>query len=233
MVTTGPKLRKALQGRAPSLEFERAAWSAGAQVVVGLDEVGRGAWAGPLTVGAVAVPPDRRITKVRDSKQLTPAERVALVPRIETWALSWGIGHAWPEECDELGMAAAQRLAAHRALEALGVVPDHLLVDGPHDFVGGYPFDAIVKGDQRSLGIAAASVLAKVARDALMRAEAEHFPAYAFDASKGYPCPRHRMALVAYGPTSIHRRSWSFMDDLPWSGQPRVRRPEPQLSLFE
>lgn len=231
-MATGSKLRPSLRGRAPSLDAERAAWGRGASVVAGLDEVGRGAWAGPLTVGAVVAPPDRRITRVRDSKQLTPAEREALAPRIRSWALAWGIGHAWPEECDELGMAAAQRLAARRALDGLGVEVDHLLLDGPHDFVGHPSVDAITKGDQRSLSIAAASVLAKVERDALMRLAAAEHPGYAFDGSKGYPCARHRMALVAYGPTTIHRRSWSFMDDLPWTGVPRYHRPEPQLTLF-
>ncbi len=233
MATAVPRLRRALTTSAPSLQVERAAWEAGAEVVVGLDEVGRGAWAGPLTVGAVAVPRDRRITKVRDSKLLTPAEREAIAPRICSWALATAVGHASALECDELGMAEAQRLAARRALEALGVAPDRVLLDGPWDFVGGGIAETIVKGDRRCLSIAAASILAKVTRDALMRAAAEDYPPYAFERSKGYPCPRHRMALTAYGPTPVHRMSWSFVDDLPWTGVTRYRRPEPQLSLFD
>src|SRR5690606_2934978 len=142
-------------------------WDEGADVVVGVDEVGRGAWAGPLTVGAVVVPVDRRVYKVRDSKLLTEPEREAIFDRVSTWARAWGVGHASPEECDELGMSDAQRLAARRAIEGLGVAPDAVLVDGNWDFVGGA--QRIVGGDRTSLSIAAASILAKVSRDRLMR----------------------------------------------------------------
>ena len=121
MAATAPTLRKALQGRSPSLAYERALWDAGHEVVVGIDEVGRGAWAGPLTVGAAVLPRDRRVYKVRDSKQLTEAEREALFDRIAGWCVAWAVGHAIAEECDELGMSEAQRLAARRAIEGLGV----------------------------------------------------------------------------------------------------------------
>ncbi|MGH9005984.1 MAG: ribonuclease HII, partial [Acidimicrobiia bacterium] len=103
MVATAPMLRRALQGRSPSLAYERALWEAGHDVVVGMDEVGRGSWAGPLSVGAAVVPRDRRVYKVRDSKQLTEGEREALFDRIASWCAAWSVGHATHEECDELG----------------------------------------------------------------------------------------------------------------------------------
>lgn len=217
MVATAPVLRKALKASSPSLAFERSLWAEGNEVVVGVDEVGRGAWAGPLSVGAAVLPRDRRVYKVRDSKQLREAEREALFDRIAGWCQTWAVGHASQEECDALGMAAAQRLAARRAIDGLGVTPDRVLVDGSWDFVGGGRTDRLVKGDRRCLSIAAASILAKVTRDRMMRAEAVHFPGYDFELNKGYPCPRHKVALHGMGPTSIHRRTWVFMDHLPWS----------------
>jgi ribonuclease HII len=198
-------------------------------VIVGMDEVGRGSWAGPLTVGAAVVPLDRRVYKIRDSKLLTEQEREALFDRIADWCQAWSVGHASPEECDELGMSDAQRLAARRAIERLDLEPDHVLVDGKWDFVGGAT--RIVRGDRTSLSIAAASILAKVTRDRMMRGLAEHHPGYNFEANKGYPCPIHKAALQAWGPSAIHRRAWVFMDHLVWNGLERYRRPEDQLVL--
>jgi ribonuclease HII len=228
---TAPVLRRALRARPPSLTRERALWAEGHDVVVGVDEVGRGAWAGPLTIGAAVLPRDRRVYKVRDSKLLTEREREALFDRITGWCAAWAVGHASQEECDSLGMSAAQRLAARRAIEGLGVVPDRVLIDGNWDFVGGGRTERIVKGDAVCLSIAAASILAKVSRDRIMRAEAEHFPGYDFERNKGYPCPRHKAALAWWGPTSIHRRSWVFMDHLPWPVFARPL-PEPDPTLF-
>ncbi len=198
---------------------------------MGIDEVGRGAWAGPLTVGAAVVPPDRRVYKVRDSKMLTEPEREALFDRVAGWCSAWAIGHALPEECDELGMSEAQRLAARRALEGLGLEPGRVLVDGSWDFVGGDRTTTIVGGDRTSLSIAAASILAKVTRDRIMRGLAEAHPAYNFEHNKGYPCPTHKAALQGWGPSAIHRRSWAFMDGLVWTGIRRFERPDAQLRL--
>ena len=211
-------LRPSLRPKAPSLTLERELWEQGRDVVVGVDEVGRGAWAGPISVGAAVVPADRRVYRVRDSKMLTEDERERLFDRLASWCRAWAVGHASQEECDSLGMSAAQRLAARRAVDALGLVPDHVLIDGRWDFVGMGPgaTTRLVKGDATCLSIAAASILAKVTRDRLMRAEADHFPGYDFDLNKGYPCPRHKAALKAWGPTSIHRRTWVFMEHLPW-----------------
>ena len=192
-----------------------------------MDEVGRGSWAGPLVVGAAVVPRVRRVNGVRDSKLLTERERERIFDRLAAWCSSWAVGAASHVECDELGMADAQRLAARRAIDGLGVTPDQVLVDGNWDFVGLGCTLRVIKGDAACLSIATASILAKVSRDRVMRAQAEHFPGYDFDANKGYPCPRHKMALQAYGPTAIHRRSWIFMEHLPWgvAGRRRSGRP--------
>lgn len=229
-------MRKAIRAKAPGLKIERSLWDDGHDVVVGMDEVGRGSWAGPLTLGAAVVPRDKRVNGIRDSKMLTEAERELLFDRIADWCVAWAVGHASETECDELGMSEAQRLAARRAIEGLGVEPDRVLIDGKWDFVGGGITRTLVKGDATCLSIATASILAKVTRDRMMRAEAEHFPGYDFEFNKGYPCPRHKVALQGYGPTSIHRRSWVFMDHIHWSGVNRYERPlppDPQLSLFE
>ncbi len=231
-VSSAPRLRQALKGKAPSLSVERELWAAGQRVVVGIDEVGRGAWAGPLSIGAAVLPTDRRVMKVRDSKMLTEPEREALFDRIADWCVAWSVWHATQSECDELGMSAAQKLAARRAIDGLGLVPDQVLIDGNWDFVGGGNTTKLVKGDARCLSIAAASILAKVTRDRIMRAEAESFPGYDFELNKGYPCPRHKLALRGYGPTSIHRRSWVFMENLPWSGIKRTTPATAQGSLF-
>ena len=235
MAPRRPVAPRPAKATAPTLRVERELWAQGHRVVVGVDEVGRGSWAGPLMVGAAVLPPDRRVYRVRDSKMLREAERERLFDRVAQWCQAWGVGAASQEECDRLGMADAQRLAARRAIAALGVVPEQVLVDGNWDFVGLGCTRRIVRGDATCLSISAASILAKVTRDRLMRAEAPHFPGYDFEYNKGYPCPRHKMALQAYGPTAIHRRSWVFMEHLSFgvAGARRVLRPgQDQLPLM-
>jgi ribonuclease HII len=224
-----PKLRPSIRRKSPGIDVERFFWGSGCQVVVGVDEVGRGAWAGPISVGAAVIPQDRRVYKIRDSKMLTEPEREAMFERIANWVDDWAVGHASASECDELGMSDAQRLAARRAMEGLRSVPDQVMMDGKWDFIGGSKM--IVRGDSTSLSIAAASILAKVTRDRMMRDAADEFPAFNFEGNKGYPCPAHKAALQALGPSSIHRRSWVFMDHLVWNGLERYQRPEPQMSL--
>jgi len=223
--------------RAPTRSIERELWERGHDVVVGIDEVGRGAWAGPLTVGAVILPRDRRVNGVRDSKLLTERERERLFERVASWCLAWGVGSVSQVECDELGMSAAQRLAAERAIGQLTVAPDAAVVDGLWDFVSPHVghVERKVKADARCLSVAAASILAKVVRDREMREHAEHYPWWSFDTNKGYPCPVHKAALQGYGPSVIHRRTWIFMDHyVPWSGIHRVIRPDDpaQAALF-
>jgi len=216
---------------------ERQCWQDGKVLVAGVDEVGRGAWAGPLTVGAAVIPRDRRIYKVRDSKMLTEPEREALFDRVTNWCDAWAVGHASEIECDEIGMSAAQKLATKRALDAIdaatGLAIDHVLIDGNWDFVGSdgaRTTTRIVKGDATCLSIAAASIIAKVTRDRLMRSMADEYPRYCFEDNKGYPCPRHRAALGEVGPCVAHRHSWAFIDALPNNGVELRRR---QQSLFE
>jgi len=226
------QLRKSLKKSSPGLRHERSLWESGVEVVAGMDEVGKGAWAGPLTVGAAIVPKDRRIYKVRDSKLLTEGEREAMFDRIADWCEAWSVGHASHRECDELGMSAAQILAARRALDGLGVHAERVLLDGKWDFVRDGRAKTIVRGERESLSIAAASILAKVTRDRLMRdLDAEH-PAYWFDENKGYPCHRHRAALQMLGPSMVHRRSWAYMDSLAWRGLERFVPDDGQGSLF-
>lgn len=217
-------------GKPPSRSVERALRDQGYDVIVGVDEVGRGAWAGPIMVGAAVLPVERRVYGVRDSKMLTEGEREKLFGRVASWCLAWAVGAAAQEECDTLGMAQAQRLAARRAVDGLGVTPDHVLVDGNWDFVGVAPATRIVKGDATCLSIAAASILAKVTRDRHMREQADHYPLYEFDSNKGYPCPRHKAALQAFGPSSIHRRTWVFMEGLPWGVPGSRAAPRPWLA---
>jgi ribonuclease HII len=170
--------------------------------------------------------------KIRDSKQLNEAERDALVDRIKDWVVAWSVGHASAAECDALGMSDAQRLATQRALGQLGVDPDHALVDGPWDFVTTLDTTPIVKGDAISLSIAAASIIAKVTRDTMMRGMAEGLPWYGFASNKGYPCSKHRAALQLLGPSTMHRRSWAFMERLPWSGVTGCDTHVDALTLF-
>lgn len=206
----------------------------GHEVVVGIDEVGRGAWAGPLMVGAAVLPRDRRVNGVRDSKMLTEANRERLFERIAGWCDAWAVGAASQRECDELGMSEAQRLAAARAIAALGVRPDAAVVDGKWNFLDGCVrhVEMRVKADRVCLSVAAASILAKVTRDRIMRQAAVDYPQWHFDTNKGYPCPLHKTALQGYGPSAIHRRSWVFMEHfVPWPGSRRPTGPE-QISLW-
>ncbi len=224
----------AARGRAPTRKIEQELWSAGYESIVGIDEVGRGAWAGPLMVGAAILPRDKRVLGVRDSKMLTEKERERLFARIADWCVAWSVGAASQEECDEIGMADAQRLACRRAIDGLGVVPDVAVSDGTWNFVTPCVprVEMRVKADMHCLSVAAASILAKVVRDRQMRDLAESYPAWSFDTNKGYPCPVHKAALQGYGPSAIHRRTWIFMDHfVPWSGVPRVYRPD-QPTLF-
>ncbi len=222
------------RGRAPTRKIEQELWAEGCETVVGIDEVGRGAWAGPLMVGAAILPREKRVLGVRDSKLLTERDRERLFERIADWCVTWSVGSVSQEECDEMGMADAQRLACRRAVEGLDVVPDVAVSDGKWNFVSPLVprVEMRVKADRNCLSVAAASVLAKVVRDREMRRLADSYPNWSFDTNKGYPCPIHKAALQGYGPSAIHRRTWVFMDNyVPWGGCPRVFRAE-QPTLF-
>ena len=216
----------------PTLREERRLWRSGHRWVAGLDEVGRGAWAGPLSVGVALVRPDaptRSLPRwLRDSKLLAEERRELVFGDVAAWVVDGAVGHASAAECDRLGMTAALRLAAVRALAQLEVTPEALLIDGPYDLVRPWPEEMraprsvvpVVDGDARCAAVAAASILAKVTRDRIMREEARHFPYYHFERNKGYPSTVHKIALRGYGLSSIHRRSWAFADELPWACRP-------------
>jgi ribonuclease HII len=195
----------------PGTGTERALLAGGCATVAGIDEVGRGAWAGPVSVGVAVVTlgtlsclPEG----VRDSKLLTERAREALFAPLAAALTAYAVGHASAQECDALGLTAAQRLAADRALDSLGQVPAALIVDGRYDYTGRGALP-LVGADRRSLVVAAASVLAKVTRDRLMAAAAERHPGYGFERNKGYPSAEHRRAVARLGLTSLHRRTWS------------------------
>ncbi len=241
------------RSRVPTLRTERALLRAGHRLVAGMDEVGRGALAGPVSVGVVVVNAGTRTAPsgVRDSKLLSPPARQALVPRLRRWTDAYAVGHAQPEEIDRFGIIAALRLAGHRALAELPELPDAVLLDGSHDWLtppparaaqesgaveqevlfdvpppsaaaavrepaplpelGGLPrVTTMVKADLRCAAVAAASVLAKVERDALMVERAQLYPGYGWHENKGYAAPEHAAALRNLGTCEQHRRSWNL-----------------------
>ena len=212
----------------PNATRERALFGRGAKTIVGIDEVGKGSWAGPLVVGLAMLSremvfsdePAVLLGGVRDSKQLSEMQREEMFDHVAANCLRWSIGAASALECDQLGMVAAQRLATARGFAALaGASVDVAIVDGRWDFVAPHAREVMleVKADADCVSVAAASVLAKVSRDRMMRTLAGDYPQWHFDTNKGYPCPKHRAALQGYGPSAIHRTSWAFMPNyVPW-----------------
>ncbi|GAA4401271.1 ribonuclease HII [Fodinibacter luteus] len=234
--------------RRPSLRVERALQRDGHRVLAGMDEVGRGALAGPVTVGVVVIDETCRSAPqgVKDSKLLAPHARVAMVPRIQRWAVAHGVGHASAAEIDEIGIIAALRLAGCRALAATGIRPDLVILDGNHDWltapedigllafahddpVETPPVTTMVKADLRCSSVAAASVLAKVTRDAMMVqwGAAEQYAAYGWVENKGYAAPEHLDALRHLGPCELHRRSWRLPGGVDDDGDPAVGCDQP------
>ncbi len=218
----------------PDLSVEQSLFAQGARLVAGVDEVGRGAWAGPVSVGVVVLAPQMGAAPagIRDSKLLSAAKRQALAPAIVGWAVATAVGSATNRECDALGMRGAVALAGSRAFDLLEVEVDAVIVDGPLDLLsGGGPgfselvadhawrqhpprVEAVVKADQKCLSVASASVVAKVSRDSEMAKWAEHYPGYGFEKSVGYPAPVHREALERSGVTPLHRVSWSYVETM-------------------
>jgi len=186
---------------------ERQLRAQGYLVVAGVDEVGRGALAGPLSAGACVLPARPRIIGLDDSKRLTPSRRESVAHTIRECALCWCVAHVPAAEIDALGVTAALRRAMGRALAGLELEPDHVVIDGRPMGVARNE-SAVVKGDAKVAAVAAASVLAKVERDGLMVELAEHHPEYGFEINKGYGTPEHLDALAAFGPSPIHRQSF-------------------------
>ena len=182
------------------------------RIEAGCDEAGRGCLAGAVFAAAVNLPPGFRNETLNDSKQLTERQRYALRPLIEKEALAWAVGVVSPQEIDEMNILKASFLAIHRAIDALRVRPEALLIDGnrftPYRDL---PYSCEVKGDGRYLSIAAASILAKTYRDDYMMKLHEEYPQYHWDENKGYPTRAHRAAIAQYGPTSYHRRTFNLL----------------------
>jgi ribonuclease HII len=203
------------------LTYESTLLSSGHRFVGGLDEVGRGAWAGPMFVGAVVIDVACGPLPVgtKDSKCLSSAARRRLVPELEEWCVAWAIGEVSAREIDRIGLSAALRLAATRAIGGLSVAPDALIVDGPVDFVtrrrgrsevSRPAVHPMVDGDERCGSVAAASILAKLARDGRMSSLARKHPVYGFDENKGYGTTQHAKAIESHGLCVQHRRSWAL-----------------------
>ncbi|MBX3476331.1 MAG: ribonuclease HII [Brevundimonas sp.] len=193
----------------PSFALEQTVLDAGQGPVCGVDEAGRGPWAGPVSAGAVILDPDRIPAGLDDSKVLTAARREALEIEIKAGAVAWGVGFASVEEIAELNILQATGLAMCRAIEALAVTPASALVDGNYRFRLPCDVRTVVGGDGLSLSIAAASILAKTARDRLMVELDGLHPGYGFASHKGYSAPAHQAALKALGPCPAHRRGWA------------------------
>ncbi|WP_245907807.1 ribonuclease HII [Neomoorella humiferrea] len=199
-----------LTGRQSLYIWERRLWYQGVRLIAGVDEAGRGPLAGPVTAAAVILPPDINITGLADSKKLSPAKRQELAVIIKEKSLAWAIGWASVKEIDCLNILVASRWAMWRALTSLPLKPEHVLVDGFPLPGLRVPQTPLVGGDGLSASIAAASILAKVARDELMAIYDNVFPGYGLAENKGYPTKEHRRALACRGPSAVHRLSFKF-----------------------
>jgi ribonuclease HII len=202
----------------PQLDFERGLWRAGIGLVAGTDEAGRGCLAGPVFAAAVILPSDPAslhfFSGVRDSKTLAASKREELRMLIERHSRAWAVGSSSSEEIDQLGILPATRLAMQRAIDGLEVKPEHLLVDYVVLPEVPIPQTRLVKGDARSLSIAAASILAKTHRDEYMTLADRDYPSYGFNQNKGYGTAAHRQAILDYGPTPLHRFSFAPLKEL-------------------
>jgi len=220
---------------APTLDYEKRFLPRGARFLAGVDEVGRGALAGPVSVGIAVV--DLRqmdlLADVRDSKLLKAADRERLDPLVRAWSVASAVGHASAREIDELGIMGALRTAGNRAwfeILGAGITPDVVLLDGSHNWLSpaaqpslfeevvedpgcDAPVHTLVKADMQCLSVAAASVLAKVERDHMMRQLHLEYPAFGWEVNKGYGTAAHREAIRLAGPTPYHRVSWNLLSD--------------------
>lgn len=202
----------------PGLHLEQAGWLKGIHFMGGMDEAGRGAWAGPVMAALVILPNDPQITHtlagVRDSKQMTPLSRSRWAVEIKSAAVAWSTGMASSAEIDEIGILPATRLAMSRAIQASALMPEHLLIDYIHWPGLKNPHTILPKGESHSLSIAAASVLAKTTRDDLMVLLDSQYPGYGLARHKGYGTAYHTAALKMFGTCDIHRKSFSIPSKL-------------------
>jgi ribonuclease HII len=196
----------------PSWELEEAAHQKGYALVCGCDEAGAGPLAGPVYAGAVILPEGLELPYLNDSKQVTPKRRDALFDEIIASAVAWAVASVSPEEIDDTDILSARIKAMQLAIDKLAPAPDYALIDGNRDkgkqFALVTPHETVLKGDGRSLSIAAASILAKVSRDRTMEELAEQYPEYRFEQHKGYGTKLHYAMLDRYGPSPVHRRTF-------------------------
>ncbi len=192
----------------PTDFFETSAWACGFRRIAGLDEAGRGPLAGPVIAAVVILPRRLSFDDLDDSKLLSENQRNRLFTAITTQALAWGVGAASEQEIDEFNILGATRLAGDRAFNKIASPPDYLLLDALYLPTVSVRQRSVIKGDQLSISIAAASILAKVSRDRIMATYHEQYPDYQFDLHKGYPTPEHLKRLRQFGPCPGHRRSF-------------------------
>ena len=190
-------------------EFEHKTKSFGYQYIAGIDEAGRGPLAGPVVSAAVILPDCFNCPGVTDSKKLSEKKREALFPEINAQALAVGIGMASHQEIDQINILQASLLSMKRAVQNLALDPDYLFIDGKFTIDMELPQQAIVKGDSKSISIAAASIIAKVTRDRLMATLHKTYPQYNFIQHKGYPTKAHKQAIIEYGPCPVHRKTFN------------------------
>lgn len=198
------------------LEYEQKLWSEGYKRIMGLDEVGRGCLSGPVVAAGVIFEPGTAIDEIKDSKSLSLDQRVELVEIIKKQAAFWTIKKCSPREIDRLNILWASIKAMQKCTQVDGAEPEYLLVDGNRYGSTIYPHQCIVKGDDKSMSIAAASILAKVHRDNLMIALHEDFPHYGWDTNVGYPTKKHFEGLLEFGITEHHRRSFNLRTQKEW-----------------
>ena len=207
-MTKAERIEKQKERLEEMLQFERQLWTAGKEYVAGVDEVGRGPLAGPVVTAAVILPHDFSLLGVDDSKKLTPKKRDELFDQIKEAAVCFAIGRREPARIDEINILEATKEAMLDAVNALSVRPDHVLIDAVSLKGLQMPQTAIIKGDARSVSIAAASIIAKVTRDREMEAMAKVWPGYAFESNKGYGTAAHYQGLAKLGPCPIHRKTF-------------------------
>ncbi len=188
--------------------FEKEAAAKDYYFIAGVDEAGRGPLAGPVVSAAVILPADFSQDGITDSKKLSPKKRDALFPLIYANAVAVSTGIASPGEIDEINILQASLRSMERAVKGLATRPDYLLIDGKFTIVSKISQKAIIKGDSKSISIAAASIIAKVTRDRLMEELHRSYPVYGFDRHKGYPTKAHKAAIIKFGPCPAHRRSF-------------------------
>jgi ribonuclease HII len=213
------KTIRARLDKTPGIHIEHSLWQRGFKLIAGIDEAGRGAWAGPVMAGAVILPDDAQIAQalwgVRDSKQMTGLQRDYWAQKIKSLALSWSVGAASSAEIDEIGILPCNRLAMARAIDGLALTPEYHLFDFIHWKECPFPGEKLVRGETQSLSIAAASVLAKTARDEVMKLMDTCYPGYGFARHKGYGTAFHSAALQHLGLCEIHRKSFAIPGKTP------------------